>query len=206
MKIFFDFDGTLIDARQRLYGLFKDLVPECELEFDEYWEIKRNQLDHKYILETRYQYDTGRIEKFNRVWMVEVEKENWILHDQPFPGMTEYLADLSKYADLYLVTARQSPEMVALQIENFKWQDYFKGFFVTKQENEKEDLIRVAVETDKNDFFVGDTGKDIQAGKALGMRTIGVLSGFRNEERLLKYNPDFIIDNITNFSFQNYLP
>ena len=67
-------------------------------------------------------------------------------------------------------------------------------------------MIRVAVETEKNDFFVGDTGKDIQAGKALGMRTIGVLSGFRNEERLLKYNPDFIIDYITNFNFKKYLP
>jgi phosphoglycolate phosphatase-like HAD superfamily hydrolase len=46
--------------------------------------------------------------------------------------------------------------------------------------------------------YVGDTTTDIKAGKAAGMRTIGVLTGFDGYETLEPENPDAIIDSVRN--------
>jgi len=45
--------------------------------------------------------------------------------------------------------------------------------------------------------YVGDTAMDIAAGKAAGMKTIGVLTGFAGRDDLLQQNPDRIIDSIS---------
>ncbi|MFA5906208.1 MAG: HAD-IA family hydrolase [Desulfobacula sp.] len=45
--------------------------------------------------------------------------------------------------------------------------------------------------------YVGDTTIDMAAGKAAGMKTIGVLTGFDNHEDLFLKNPDCIIDSIS---------
>lgn len=44
--------------------------------------------------------------------------------------------------------------------------------------------------------YVGDTGADIRAGKAAGMKTIGVLTGFGDYESLMKENPDAVIKSV----------
>jgi HAD superfamily hydrolase (TIGR01509 family) len=44
--------------------------------------------------------------------------------------------------------------------------------------------------------YVGDTRVDVRAGKAAGMQTIGVLTGFDAYEELLREKPDAIIDSI----------
>lgn len=44
--------------------------------------------------------------------------------------------------------------------------------------------------------YIGDTATDMQAGKAAGMQTIGVLTGFDDYDALSKEQPDAIIDSI----------
>ena len=46
--------------------------------------------------------------------------------------------------------------------------------------------------------YVGDTATDMQSGKAAGMQTIGVLTGFDDYDVLNKEQPDAIIDSIRN--------
>lgn len=46
--------------------------------------------------------------------------------------------------------------------------------------------------------YVGDTGSDIKAGKAAGMKTVGVLTGFDDYDMLAKEGPYAIIDSIRN--------
>ena len=46
--------------------------------------------------------------------------------------------------------------------------------------------------------YVGDTTTDMQSGKAAGMHTIGVLTGFDDYEALNNEQPDAIIDSIRN--------
>jgi HAD superfamily hydrolase (TIGR01509 family) len=48
--------------------------------------------------------------------------------------------------------------------------------------------------------YVGDTTTDMQSGKAAGMHTVGVLTGFDDYDALKKEQPDAIIDSIRNLS------
>lgn len=45
-------------------------------------------------------------------------------------------------------------------------------------------------------LYVGDACTDIQAGKAAGMKTVGVLTGFDDRESLSSETPDAVIDSI----------
>jgi len=64
-----------------------------------------------------------------------------------------------------------------------------------------EPLIECARRLDVNPnkcVYVGDTRTDIKAGKAAGMKTIGVLTGFDDYDMLANEGPDAIIDSIRN--------
>lgn len=200
MKIFFDLDGTLIDSKERLYGLFQHLAPSSVLTFEDYWNYKGNKIDHRKILETKFSFSEQDILSFQKNWMDKIELPEWLAFDKPFKGVTTYLTELKKQHELYLVTARQFETSVLMQLTDFEWTGIFTKVFVTAQKAEKFDLIENAVATNSADWFVGDTGKDIETGKSLGMQTAAVLSGFLNKEKLMKYTPDLIVNTVVDFN------
>ena len=98
---------------------------------------------------------------------------------------------------LYLATARQSVETTIAELKRLGLFDFFNDVFVTEHKTTKEELIRRHVASlSPDDVFVGDTGKDVQTGKALGMETIAVSNGFLDPEILREYNPDRIVEHI----------
>ena len=201
MNIFFDLDGTLIDSRTRLYRLFQYLVPTSNLSFDEYWLLKRNKINHFEILTKKFGYTEQAFKVFEQKWLNEIEQPQWLHFDEPFNGVTALLANLSSTHKLYLVTARQFESEVLKQIANFGWEHFFSKIFVTAQIKEKHELISDNIVVSPHDWFVGDTGMDVQTGKKLGIKTVAVLSGFLNKENLLSYKPDFIINDVTCLTF-----
>lgn len=202
MNIFFDLDGTLLDSRSRLHGLFQSLVPQSCFSFDEYWSLKRNRISHKQILAKYFEYGDNDIEAFQKHWMANIESEYWLDMDIPFPGVTEYLNKIKEEHTLYVVTARQSKAMAAQQINHFGWANVFEAILVTEQKLDKYALISNAVEVSITDWLVGDTGKDIQTGKLLNMNTAAVLSGFLNRQCLNEYEPDLVVDDVTKLNFK----
>ncbi len=199
MNIIFDFDGTLIDSKERLFKLFSFLVPESKLDFEAYWTIKKQGIGHAEILEQQFNYQSNAIQEFQLKWHQEIEKPIWINYDKPILGVENKLMALFEIHQLHLVTARQSYEIAKNQISTFQWDKYFKTILVTKQEKEKSQLILENIEIQNEDWILGDTGKDILTGKTLQINTAAVLTGFLNEEKLKSYNPDIIIDSVANF-------
>src|SRR5450631_1232886 len=186
MNIFFDLDGTLVNSGERLYQLFQHLVPVSKLSYDQYWNLKRNKNGHARILRENFSYTEDSIHSFEKDWMNNIEKSEWISLDQPFNGVKSFIEKLSKESVLYLVTARQSESMVEKQISSFGWGFFFSKILVTGPKREKYDLMSM-FELDKTDWLVGDTGYDILTGKKLGISTAAVLSGFLNREKLEEY-------------------
>lgn len=199
MNLFLDFDGTVIDSKKRLYSLFSFLVPQSELTFNQYWDLKKMGVGHELILKQQFNYVDDDVKKFQIEWHRLIEEDEWLKYDQPFAGIPEKLEDLRQNFDIYLVTARQFEDRVHWQLSNFGFAQTFRKVFVTKQVIEKQDLILEFLEPTKYDWFVGDTGKDIQAGKILKIKTAAVLNGFRSKEILAKYNPDVILDSVVSF-------
>lgn len=203
MNVFFDLDGTLIDSKPRLYNLFKKLVPISNLTFDEYWDLKSNKIGHQEILASKYNYSNEMFREFNEIWMNQIETKQWLDFDKPFHGITEFLMDFKKNNhSLFIVTARQSEVFTLKQIDSFGWNGIFKKVLVTQQKTDKVELIKNENIVLKEDWIIGDTGKDIETGKKLGINTAAVLSGFLNRKSLLLYNPDKIIDNVLKFNIK----
>lgn len=196
MNIVFDLDGTLIDSSERMYRLFQYLIPESGLTKDEYWRLKRDKVDHRMIIKRYFsQYD---FDEFNSYWLGFIESAEYLKMDEIYPDTVEILDELSKKYSLILLTARQSKKALAEELERLGIRRYFSRILVTEAQNSKEELIRNAfnsgvLEKMEYDFFIGDTGRDIQTGKALGYRTVAVTHGFMSEARLREYHPDYTI-------------
>lgn len=197
MKIFFDLDGTLIDSKLRLYSLFQKLVPQSDLTYNEYWNYKKDKINHKKILKKYFKLNDCDIKLFQANWMKLIEDDYWLSFDKPFTGVTEYLNLLKDSGfKLYLVTARQKKEKVITQINIFGWHNLFEKILVTEQRYKKSDLIKPNLGNSINNWMIGDTGMDIIEGKELKMSTIAVLSGFLSEKILEGYSPDKIVSTI----------
>jgi len=192
--IFFDLDGTLFDSRERLYQLFSYLVPENTFSFDAYWKIKREQKGHDYILKEYYNYSQKAIIDFEQKWLSEIEQPQWLQFDKPFIWVDDFLKYLHPNYHLYILTSRQSEKAVIAQLSQYTWSNLLTDVLVTKQQFDKSDLIASFLMDKRKSWMVGDTGKDIQTGQKIGIKTAGVLTGFRNLESLQKYNPDVIVE------------
>jgi phosphoglycolate phosphatase len=198
MKILIDLDGTILDSRKRLYSLFKALVPECVLGINAYWALKRDKITHKKILLEHYGYSHREIEIFELEWLKKIEMQEFLNMDIIHPGTYTHIQMLSKMADLYLLTARQYPDMVDSQLNRFKIRNFFKKIYVTRGKLSKNEVV-IDLKLSNEDWIIGDTGYDIEVGKKLGVRTASVTNGFLNKKSLLIYKPDLILETFTDF-------
>ncbi|MFN3247674.1 MAG: HAD hydrolase-like protein, partial [Leptonema sp. (in: bacteria)] len=171
MNIFFDLDGTLVDARVRLFKLFKELVPQTQLSFEEYWKLKRDKVSHEMILRELLHFDDIELNLFQFKWMNLIETKEYLNYDVPFFGVEQLLKKLKHLnISLYIVTARQYVDGVNYQIEKFGWSMFFKKILVTEQQYSKADLIQPFISGCNQNWIIGDTGSDILVGKSLNMK------------------------------------
>lgn len=205
-RIFFDFDGTLVDSTHRLYDLFAELVPENSFSYEEYWRIKRSRINQHDLLCRHFGYSNEQIGHFRKAWMENIEDPARLKADTPFHGVSGLLQKLSRKKELYLITARQCPDRVNEQLQQFGWIDFFTGVLGTQQQQTKASLIRSSLSSSVADILVGDTGEDIISGKELGMKTVAVSSGILNPEVLMEYEPDILLETVVaaeSFLLQN---
>jgi len=200
MNIVLDLDGTLIDSKLRLYRLFQYLAPDSSLSYEQYWALKQNRVSNETILSSRLGYSKDEIAGFIAQWMALIESPPYLSLDSSFVGIETALGGLQQVADLYVCTARQLRQPVLDQLASLNLLQFFKQLLVTEQKYTKESLIAAnVVNLSSEDWMVGDTGKDIQVGKLLNIKTCAVLSGFLSKESLRRYCPDLIIDSVGSF-------
>lgn len=207
MKLIFDLDGTLIDARLRLHRLFTHLVPEAGLDFDAYWALKRDKQGHAAILAQRLGWGADAVAAFEQAWLARIEAPSWLALDAVLPGIPEALARLGLEAELWLCTARQLHAPVLAQLQRFGLQRHFQQVLVTGAQESKQALIRrSAGSLAAGDWLIGDTGHDVRTAQALGIRSCAVRSGFLSGDRLLAYAPDLLLDSVADFQPDTSLP
>lgn len=200
MKIIFDLDGTLICSKRRLHELFCDLVDSRNLSFNAYWNSKFNGYSNQDILKKEFDFSEEKISQFITSWMNKIEDSYYLSMDTPIESLESFLQKVNKSNQLYICTARQSLEQVTSQLKKISILEFFEEIFVTEQKFTKSELLVASGMTfSKDDWFIGDTGHDINTGKRLGIQTCAVLSGFMPETALKAYLPDLIVANVTNF-------
>lgn len=193
--IIFDLDGTLIDSSERMYRLFQKLIPDSKLTKEQYWNLKRNKINHQMILEKYFpQYD---FDSFNSIWLEQIELDEYLNMDCNYPDTIKVLTALCKNREIVLLTARQSKERLYSELERLELKQFFSHILVTETNTTKDALLKeVRLAQSANDLFVSDMGKDILIGKSYGYLTVGITHGFMNEEKLAEYLPDYLISDL----------
>lgn len=189
---FFDLDGTLARTGEDIIAAWKksisDLGRECP-RFDEVFKIGPTLEKVVYDL-----FDDASPELVAQ--MVARFRPNYdesgFPNTAPYAGVPERLAALkAKGAKLYIVTNKRHTPTQRI-VKKFGWDmlfdgvwsfDSFQGVKYKKPELLAHllDSLSIAAE---DAVMVGDTKGDIDAGRANGMRTVGVTWGYGTREEL----------------------
>jgi len=195
--LFLDLDGTIIDASARLYHLHQDILKNMGFitpySLEEYLALKRKRTPERVIIsfikesELRDSYLQQR----------KNQMEDWVylMKDELFPWSRIVLEQLRQHNILILCTRRKNADLLRRQLQHLGLGDVFHDCIVSVDAKAEKIKAHPQFKKEKS-TIIGDTEDDIETGKLLGIKTIAVLSGYRNKEFLLKYQPDLIIGSI----------
>lgn len=182
--IFLDFDGPVLDGKNRHYRCYRDILQKYggnPIGLEQYWEMKRNRVNRRKLL--KLSNFAGSYEDYMDEWMKRIEEKEYLQFDQLWPDAVTAIEKLRKQAKhLYLVTMRQNQENLIWQLEQLQIAKLFEKVICgtldsrqTKYELIKDILFQKAL-------FIGDTEVDIETAKLCGSDFKGVLNGIRNEQ------------------------
>jgi phosphoglycolate phosphatase-like HAD superfamily hydrolase len=203
MTIYFDLDGPILDVSLRYWKVHCDIVVPhggVGIGKDIYWEMKRDRVPVSAIL-----HRTGNTHipesTYRTLWLERIEEPKYLEFDSVWDGAKEQLSSLCDHHQLVLVSLRQKPELMEGQIHQFGLRRFFSGILSASPIGDGADTKRRLIQASGFGYadavIVGDTEVDIGAGKALGLSTIAILSGIRNQKQLAKEHPDHVALDIT---------
>jgi phosphoglycolate phosphatase len=208
--VIFDLDGTLVNTIDIYFRVIDEVLERLSLPAVSREVVLDAAKDGEFNWE-RMLPDDRKLEK------EDLLKQMWGVRDELFPAMLRERTTLIPGADDLLRAIREGGAGIGLvtstprrNLEN-KWiplgdpgiKHFFKTIItaddVEKKKPSPEALItcagRLGVEA-KKCVTVGDVRTDIIAGKAAGMITIGVLTGFDTYDQLRSESPDLIVGSV----------
>lgn len=208
--VIFDLDGTLIDSIEIYLQILETALKQVNVPPVSKQTIIRavdsGDFDWEMVLpdELKDQKDVT-INKIIRI-IEEIYPNLFRKYVTLIPGASEVLKKLALDGfKLGIVTSTPENNMKEklLPLKNAGWLDLFgtiiKAEDAPKKKPAGEPLLLCADRLDVpagRCVYIGDMRTDIRAGKAAGMKTIGVLSGFDTRHGLLAEGPDALIKSI----------
>ncbi|MFC2080834.1 HAD family hydrolase [Bacteroidota bacterium] len=202
MKFICDLDGTIIDSTNRIYTLFSNLIHPKLIQYERFISDKRAGKSNDLILKTIFGYKTDHLSNFQKQWSELIESRVYIKYNVLFPFSIEALSILKSFGEIYLVSNRQKKDVLLNELQQLGLWDFFSLVLATEHKKTKVELIiEQNIINNKADLYmIGDTGEDIIAAKDLGIKSVAVKSGHRNELCLRSYQPDYIFENLSSFT------
>jgi phosphoglycolate phosphatase len=200
-KVFFDLDGTLIDVASRHYRVYSELTQQfggTPLEKNTYWDMKRKKTKWPQLLPASGL--SPRIEReFLEAFIPRIEDPEYLKIDQLYPDALSTVKTLTERFECYLVSLRRNQTNLLAELGWLGLQPHFVRILSGHSESDgydkKIELISAEL-GDAGGVIIGDTEADIITGKELGLTTIAVTSGIRDEQFLQALEPDYVIEHI----------
>ena len=203
---FFDFDGTLCDTEADIKNAWRATIRELGLDLAPFEELYSTgpSIDDMVRLMWPESADDALIANVRAAFVRHYDASGFPL-TEPYPGIVERLNALkSGGARIYIVTNKRYSATCAL-VDRLGWQGFFDDVYSSDKYKDgpigklrKPALLAQAMKeqgaTAEDAVIVGDTHLDIEAGKANGLRTIGVTWGYGTREELEKACADEIKD------------
>jgi phosphoglycolate phosphatase/pyrophosphatase PpaX len=201
--ICFDLDGTLIDSKitilKSTIAALKALNIEASLPEDKFFKMIGM---HFIDIFNEFNIDVPDFNKF-----ISVYKSiyfNFIDDSIPFPGAAEVLKHFNEKEIKTSLLTTKAQDQADKIIDHFglrKNLSYVMGRRDgVAHKPSAEPLLIICDELGVKPLetlMVGDTEQDIICGKNAGALSCGVTYGYRTEENLKEYNPDFLINDIS---------
>lgn len=202
--VIFDLDGTLLNTIESMEAagsrMLRDfgLTPRPAEEYKQYAGDGAKTLVRR-VLAAAGKPDEGLLERAFPVYMGYFA-QTCGYHVEPYPGIRELLTALSQ-RNIRLAVLSNKPHQQTVDVVTA----YFgtKLFDLVMGQSEAfpkkpapDGALWMAKEfgvLPSECLYLGDTNVDMQTGKAAGMKTVGVLWGFRDEKELKENHADAII-------------
>jgi phosphoglycolate phosphatase len=189
--VLFDLDGTLADTGKDLAYALNQTLQHFEQPALPY-EIIRPVVSHGGIALIKLGFgivpESPGFEE-RRQFLLDVYKDNLCRETRLFPGMDVVLADLeSRHLPWGIVTNKPAwltdPLIAAMQLEQ-RAGCVISGDTCEKRKPHPQPILHACELLDcepKRTWYIGDAGRDIEAGRAAGCVTVGALYGYLHPE------------------------
>lgn len=216
LRLITDFDGPIMDVSERYYQVYQYCLDQAQepgqtvkqLSKSEFWQLKRAQVPERQI-GLMSGLTAEQAQKFTQLRRQTVHTIPYLVYDQPVSGAIATLEKIQHLdIDLVVMTMRRVRELDAalesydlgrffpIQQRYCLGNDYVK---TTDVEDKPRLMARALAELApcENVWMVGDTEADIAAAKSHDIPFVGVLSGIRDRDQLQQYQPNFIVNNLS---------
>lgn len=203
VNIFIDLDGTILDISNKYNNLFSLLRNKYNLRNTDYWKLRSGGIGLSEAL-LSLGISSDRVGEFRSEWALNVERNEMLEFDRIIDGVQEKLISLSSDKNIILCTARANAQNLNAQLKKIGIFEIFAEILIVRQGDSKSKSISNyyqsnLVNKSPEDWMIGDTLEDIQAGISAGLKTCGVLTGLGTLPIFNEAGASQICDSLTNF-------
>jgi len=217
--VFTDFDGPIIDVSERYYQVYQYVLREASqssdllpLDKNTFWDYKRAKVPEKEI-GIRSGLNPEQAKEFARLRKKLVHAIEYFPLDEIHPTAIAALERLQAAGVMLGVVTMRLVRELEPALAKFDLERFFavEHRYCISNDHVKDDDIRdkamlltsahkafkkATVDEDAQCYMVGDTEADILAGQRLGIPSLAVLSGIRNQHHLDKLAPWKVVQNL----------
>jgi len=182
-NIIFDFDGTLLDSRQRHIIVLTDCINQINgtkyipEDFNDFISYKSDGNSGLTYLQSK---EIPNANDIFALWVKKIEDKEYLGTDILYPNVCECLNVLKSQYNLFLVSARNNKENAYWQVSNLNISSFFKEIFFVSNTGNVGDNKYMAVKPLSIAYVIGDTEIDYDLAKKLNCIFFPVNCGFRS--------------------------
>ncbi len=126
----------------------------------------------------------------------DIAMERKHLGVSPCRGVPELIHKLKEKGFRMFVLSSDLKETLIDEVEKYGLDNIFEEVITSSHDKEIDlrKLIESAKLNKEETYFIGDSNHEIEAGRAVGVKTIAVTWGFTDRDILLSKNPNFLVD------------
>lgn len=201
--IIFDYDGTVVQTFDVFKKSLRALVKKLGLKgfSEEDFEYMAKHTPKTWLPMILSKFPPNKrpnpetiLEIFTRTY-----SETNLKSIKAVPGVYKVLEELRRKGYILVLTTGRVlvSKFVLNELKHLNLDKYFDMIYIPNSPNKLKTVKEIMKKFNvKNAVIIGDSVDDIRAGKVFNLKTIAVLYGFSSKDELVKYKPDYVVEEV----------